>query len=909
MKNFTLTVLLLGVLCPVFAVPVINSFSPVSASQGMTVTIKGINFTTATAVSFGGTPATSFTISSDTVIRAIVPLGTSGQISVTNSAGTATRSGFIYIATSGVITDFNGWWPASGATPNPTNPDDSHNLLAYTYNGITYSTGVNNTALTSHGISFTPGSYKALPVAGIAGTSGAIGSSSTYLALARKVDGSASVANATAVSAFSVKQALGDGPNGLNLGTGVTNLPASAVMTFQVYNINLSSVSDAEPDILLTQIAQPVVGNDLYSFIDASGVVIGNTISVDMTQLPNLGTYTLDLFHLSPSTPYNTATAYSAFSTNTTREIRLTGLRLSEFGITPANVGQVRALRITPSGNSDYAFIAYNTNSLNLPPNLNQDLAITNSTICAGGTANFGVVAAGAMGGALTYSWEVSINGGSTWLPLIDGVGVTGATTNRLSVLNPLNNFRYRCTVAESGNPATATGGVFTVTINAPTAPTSVSISGTGSTCLNTPVQLSGTVTGGSNLFYQWRSDASGSFADIPGANLQNYIPPVNQTGSVNYRLVVTSGSGCGGALTSSSLPVAVTGVSTVTPAERCGAGTVQLTGAATSGTIDWYAADAGGSSLFSGNIFTTPTLTESKTYYISASGCNTALRVPVIATVNPETVGGQVNGGGIVNPGNNSTQLSLSGYTGTILNWQASIDGFATNIVNIPNVTNQLQILNLLPTTSYRAVIRSGNCANAFSGIATIFTSGTLPVLIGSLNGKVVNTAIKIEWKGYSEENTQQYQLQKSTDGLNFVTIYEVQPYNASETNTYVFTDVNPVKGHNYYRIRDILNDGHSVFTPTIDVVYDLNESAISIFPNPLNGRNAMLRFTGGNGGLCNWKLISITGQVIQQEDFTHPGGSFLKPVQILSSVSPGRYLVQVSQGEFKSILSLIIQ
>jgi hypothetical protein len=77
--------------------PTIISFSPTSAGTGQAVTIKGTNFTGATMVSFGGTSANIFTVVTDTIISALVGIGSSGNVSVSTSNGNAKRSGFTYI--------------------------------------------------------------------------------------------------------------------------------------------------------------------------------------------------------------------------------------------------------------------------------------------------------------------------------------------------------------------------------------------------------------------------------------------------------------------------------------------------------------------------------------------------------------------------------------------------------------------------------------------------------------------------------------------------------------------------------------------------------------------------------------------------------------------------------------------
>ena len=100
------------------SVPAVSSFSPTSATKGNTVTITGSNFNGVSSVSFGGTAANSFTVVSSTSINAIVGNGNSGNVTVTNSAGTGSLSGFTYINTAPTISSFT---PTSGKTGQVVN--------------------------------------------------------------------------------------------------------------------------------------------------------------------------------------------------------------------------------------------------------------------------------------------------------------------------------------------------------------------------------------------------------------------------------------------------------------------------------------------------------------------------------------------------------------------------------------------------------------------------------------------------------------------------------------------------------------------------------------------------------------------------------------------------------------------
>jgi hypothetical protein len=79
--------------------PAISSFSPTTACGASTsVTISGSGFTGATAVSFGGVAAQSFTVVNATTITAIpAAAGASGNVSVTGPAGSASLAGFTHL--------------------------------------------------------------------------------------------------------------------------------------------------------------------------------------------------------------------------------------------------------------------------------------------------------------------------------------------------------------------------------------------------------------------------------------------------------------------------------------------------------------------------------------------------------------------------------------------------------------------------------------------------------------------------------------------------------------------------------------------------------------------------------------------------------------------------------------------
>ncbi|CAN5594288.1 hypothetical protein BH10BAC2_BH10BAC2_21220 [soil metagenome] len=77
--------------------PYIKSFSPIAAgSAGTKITMSGLNFIAAKAVSFGTTPAASFIVESDTIINALTGQGSSGNVTLVTPIGIDSVAGFTY---------------------------------------------------------------------------------------------------------------------------------------------------------------------------------------------------------------------------------------------------------------------------------------------------------------------------------------------------------------------------------------------------------------------------------------------------------------------------------------------------------------------------------------------------------------------------------------------------------------------------------------------------------------------------------------------------------------------------------------------------------------------------------------------------------------------------------------------
>ncbi|MFV8322472.1 reprolysin-like metallopeptidase [Flavobacterium sp. LS2R12] len=111
-------------------------------------------------------------------------------------------------------------------------------------------------------------------------------------------------------------------------------------------------------------------------------------------------------------------------------------------------------------------------------------------------------------------------------------------------------------------------------------------------------------------------------------------------------------------------------------------------------------------------------TATTIYTFTPTAEQCVTTTTLTI--TVDPTTIGGSINGGTTVCSGSKSGTLTLSGYNGTILNWESSLSPFTT-WTNIPNTTHTYISDILNETTQFRAILKSGSCTTISSTPTTV--------------------------------------------------------------------------------------------------------------------------------------------------------------------------------------------
>ena len=276
-----------------------------------------------------------------------------------------------------------GWQSRVGAISTVV-PNDSNLLLGFTTATGTYGTGVDDATLSTlpGGAGFTPVRFEAFTpgaIASGAATQPLIGIASNWGGVAQGATGFVPSNAGLPLAHF-----ITNGTQGLTLNTGLFNIPASN-LDFAVLLTSPTQIGGA-PDILVTQIGDPSARSDVFSFRDAMGALVGNTITVAFVSVPAVGNQRFNFYN-------NSGPRAHAPSLAGNRPLRMQAFDLGDFGITAANMAQVASFRQALSGDADVAFVAYNHAALVLDP---IDLAITASPMpaaaCPTDKVNFDIV-------------------------------------------------------------------------------------------------------------------------------------------------------------------------------------------------------------------------------------------------------------------------------------------------------------------------------------------------------------------------------------------------------------------------------------------------------------------------------------------------------------------------------------
>jgi|GEM_PF-672985 len=169
--------------------------------------------------------------------------------------------------------------------------------------------------------------------------------------------------------------------------------------------------------------------------------------------------------------------------------------------------------------------------------------------------------------------------------------------------------------------------------------------------------------------------------------------------------------------------------------------------------------------------------------------------------------------------------------------------------------------------------------------------------------------TAALLSWKTAQETNSSHFDVERSTDAVNFSFIGKVLAKgNTTTESSYGFTDNAPEKGFNYYRLKQVDINGRFIYTVARVVNFDqLDAGQVKYYPNPTNGM-LTIELTDEMKGQEKWLTISNTAGIVTDQ-FKIPANNSSIIMVNLYKYPRGIYFIQVKTNCCNSLQRVVLQ
>jgi len=277
-----------------------------------------------------------------------------------------------------------------------------------------------------------------------------------------------------------------------------------------------------------------------------------------------------------------------------------------------------------------------------------------------------------------------------------------------------------------------------------------------------------------------------------------------------------------------------------------------------------------------------------SNAYFVVPAGCTTpttgSLRITPEGT---QTIAaGQSATYGFEAPTSGVFYSVVDNNTGAGLSSGVWSDGTDFSITTRPLTINTTAVVKGASLTA------NGESCSATLASRSVAVTAPLPIYLFEFKGSYKENSNVLVWKTALEENASHFEVERSTNGLNFSKIGLVGLQGTGYT--YTFIDKQLQSTVNHYRLKMIDKDGSYVYSRVITIRHTEVLPTASVWPNPFSDK-LNLEVYSKEGGKLTIQLLNEGGsrvKVIQKE--AHKGINTIK-LNVPKNLTPGIYILQI--------------
>ena len=171
------------------------------------------------------------------------------------------------------------------------------------------------------------------------------------------------------------------------------------------------------------------------------------------------------------------------------------------------------------------------------------------------------------------------------------------------------------------------------------------------------------------------------------------------------------------------------------------------------------------------------------------------------------------------------------------------------------------------------------------------------VPVTFLGITAKRIGDVVNVKWDVTSELSINNYEVEKSTDGIRFKKIGTQNAVgNDGANHNYNFTDHQLFNGDLFYRIRSYATTGEQKISNVAKIRIEGQKPEIKVLSNPITNNQINIGFINLSKGNYTASIYDNLGQLMCQETIIHNGDAYfvhiLHPKSLLAS---GMYTLKV--------------
>ncbi|MGZ8554341.1 MAG: T9SS type A sorting domain-containing protein, partial [Chitinophagaceae bacterium] len=186
---------------------------------------------------------------------------------------------------------------------------------------------------------------------------------------------------------------------------------------------------------------------------------------------------------------------------------------------------------------------------------------------------------------------------------------------------------------------------------------------------------------------------------------------------------------------------------------------------------------------------------------------------------------------------------------------------------------------------------------------------AGTLPIFLHKFSVTQNGSVNLIRWTTELESNMEYFELERSTNGINFQPINRQEARNNPGTSQYSYADNNFSPGMNYYRLKIVEHGAIIRYSMIIKTVSENENNQLRIAPNPVTG-NFSLTYYSLVENKITIEINDIAGRLIHSLKEDVNKGQNVIYIQSSPDWYPGVYFISIKEeNEAKQVKFLKVQ